>query len=42
MLKVYEHNESVCCQKVRIVLAEKNIEHETINISFHERQQHTP
>ncbi len=42
MLTVYEHNESVCCQKVRIVLAEKNIEHETVNISFEERQQHTP
>ena len=42
MLTVYEHNESVCCQKVRIVLAEKHIEHETINVSFEERQQHTP
>ena len=42
MLTVYEHNESVCCQKVRIVLAEKGIEHETITISFEERQQHTP
>ncbi len=42
MLTVYEHNESVCCQKVRIVLAEKNIEHEVVNISFEERQQHTP
>ncbi len=42
MLTVYEHNESVCCQKVRIVLAEKNIEHETITISFEQRQQHTP
>ena len=42
MLTVYEHNESVCCQKVRIVLAEKGIEHETINISFEEREQHTP
>ncbi len=42
MLTVYEHNESVCCQKVRILLAEKRIEHETINISFEERQQHTP
>ena len=42
MLTVYEHNESVCCQKVRILLAEKQIEHDTINISFEERQQHTP
>ncbi len=42
MLTVYEHNESVCCQKVRLVLAEKNIEHETINIAFEQRQQHTP
>ena len=42
MLTVYEHNESVCCQKVRIVLAEKGIEHQTINISFEKRQQHSP
>ena len=42
MLTVYEHNESVCCQKVRITLAEKDIEHEMINISFEKRQQHTP
>ena len=42
MLTVYEHNESVCCQKVRIVLSEKNIPHEIVNISFEERQQHTP
>ena len=42
MLTVYEHNESVCCQKVRIVLAEKDVAHEVINISFEERQQHTP
>ncbi len=42
MLTVYEHNESVCCQKVRLVLAEKAIAHTTINISFEERQQHTP
>ena len=42
MLTVYEHNESVCCQKVRLVLAEKGIEHETKNISFETRQQHTP
>ena len=41
MLTVYEHNESVCCQKVRIVLSEKDIPHEVINISFEERQQHT-
>ena len=42
MLTVYEHNESVCCQKVRIVLAEKAIEHRTVNISFEQREQHTP
>ena len=42
MLTVYEHNESVCCQKVRIVLSEKQIPHEVVNISFEERQQHTP
>ncbi len=42
MLTVYEHNESVCCQKVRIVLAEKNIAHEVVNIDFETRQQHTP
>ena len=42
MLTVYEHNESVCCQKVRLTLEEKNIEHTTINISFEDRQQHTP
>ena len=42
MLTVYEHNESVCCQKVRLTLAEKDIPHEVVNISFEERQQHTP
>ncbi len=42
MLTVYEHNESVCCQKVRMVLAEKKIEHDVINISFEKREQHTP
>ena len=42
MLTVYEHNESVCCQKVRLVLAEKSIEHEMVIISFEQRQQHTP
>ena len=42
MLVVYEHNESVCCQKVRIVLAEKQIPHEVVNISFETKQQHTP
>ena len=42
MLTVYEHNESVCCQKVRIVLSEKAIPHEAINVSFEKREQHKP
>jgi glutathione S-transferase len=42
MLTVYEHNESVCCQKVRIVLSEKEIPHDVVNISFEKREQHTP
>ena len=42
MLTVYEHNESVCCQKVRIVLSEKDIPHEVIMLSFEKREQHTP
>ena len=42
MLTVYEHNESVCCQKVRIVLAEKQIPHEVINVSFEKRETHSP
>jgi glutathione S-transferase len=42
MLIVYEHNESVCCQKVRIVLSEKQIPHKVINVSFEKRENHSP
>ncbi len=42
MLKVYEHNESVCCQKVRITLAEKQIDHELVNVSFEAREHRSP
>lgn len=42
MLTVYEHNESVCCQKVRIVLSEKQIPHDVINVSFEKRETHSP
>ncbi|WP_139114804.1 glutathione S-transferase family protein [Rhizorhabdus dicambivorans] len=39
---VYEHAESVCCHKVRIVLAEKAIPHQVRNIALEAGEQLTP
>ena len=39
---VYEHAESVCCHKVRIVLAEKAIPHKVRNVSLESGEQLTP
>lgn len=41
MLKVYDHNESVCCQKVRLVLAEKGIPFENVHVAIEEGEQYT-
>lgn len=41
-LVVYEHSESVCCHKVRIVLAEKAIPHEVRNVALESGEQLTP
>jgi len=41
-LIVYDHKESVCCSKVRIVLAEKSIEHEMRNVALETGEQVTP
>ena len=38
-LTVYEHKESVCCHKVAITLAEKQIEAEIVNISLEKQEQ---
>ena len=42
MLIVYDHSESVCCQKVRIALDEKGIETEHRIIKIEEGESHTP
>ncbi len=34
VLKVYDHNESVCCQKVRFALDEKGVPHERVLVDF--------
>jgi len=39
---VYEHAESVCCHKVRIVLAEKAIPHEVRNVALEAGEQLAP
>lgn len=39
MLKVYDHNESVCCQKVRLVLAEKGVPFEAVHVAISEGEQ---
>ena len=41
-LTVYEHKESVCCHKVAITLAEKDIEPEIINVSLERQEQRQP
>ena len=38
-LTLYEHKESVCCHKVAITLAEKQIEAEVVNISLEKQEQ---
>ena len=38
-LIVYEHKESVCCHKVAITLAEKQLEAEIVNISLERQEQ---
>ena len=38
-LTVYEHKESVCCHKVAITLAEKQIEAEIVNVSLEKQEQ---
>lgn len=40
MLNVYDHNESVCCQKVRLALYEKGIEFNNIHIAIEEGVQY--
>jgi glutathione S-transferase len=39
MLKVYDHNESVCCQKVRLALAEKAVPFENVHVAISEGDQ---
>ena len=41
-LKVYEHKESVCCHKVAITIAEKQIPCEVINVSLERQEQRSP
>ena len=38
-LTVYEHKESVCCHKVAITLAEKQIEANVVNVSLEKQEQ---
>lgn len=40
--QLYDHNESVCCQKVRVALAEKGVAWEKVLVDFSTAQQHTP
>jgi len=42
MLTVYDHGESVCCHKVRIALAEKNIDFERKNVALEAGEQISP
>lgn len=41
MLKVYDHNESVCCQKVRLALAEKGVPFENVHVAIDEGEQYS-
>ncbi len=41
-LTVYEHKESVCCHKVAITLAEKQIDAEIVNVSLEKQEQRQP
>lgn len=41
-LTVYEHKESVCCYKVALTLAEKNIEARIVNVSLERQEQRQP
>ncbi len=38
-LTIYEHHESVCCHKIAITLAEKQIEADVVNISLEKQEQ---
>ena len=40
MLQIYDHNESVCCQKVRLALAEKGVKFRSIHIAIDEGEQY--
>jgi len=42
MLKIYDHNESVCCQKVRLALYEKGNPFEDIHVAIDEGEQYSP
>ncbi len=42
MLVLYHHNISVCAQKVRIALAEKQLHHESRHINLMKAEQVTP
>ncbi len=39
MLTIYDHNESVCCQKVRLALAEKRVPFKSIHIAIEKGEQ---
>ena len=41
MLTIYDHPESVCCQKVRLVLYEKGVAFENIHVAIDEGEQYT-
>ena len=40
MIKIYDHNESVCCQKVRLTLAEKGVEFKNIHVAIEDGEQY--
>lgn len=41
-VRIYDHNESVCCQKVRVACLEKGLEYENVHVEFSRREQFTP
>ena len=41
MLTIYDHPESVCCQKVRLALYEKGVAFENIHVAIDEGEQYT-
>src|SRR5947199_1868069 len=42
MLKLYDYPDCPFCQKVRVVLAEKDLEYEKIFVDFRRQEQKTP